>query len=79
MLTFQTVTRPSIERYVPVTRPLHVQVINFQRRTRLWLAHNELFLDLYEEHRTYLMMKRTAPLMSAFEDTIQVRPNLDSS
>lgn len=39
----------------------------FQRRVRLWLAHNELFHQQYEEHRHFLLMQRTQPLFDVIE------------
>jgi len=48
-------------------------IVKFQRRVRLWLAHNELFQSLYEEHRHALLMQRTAPEHHALEAFLDAR------
>ena len=53
------------------------KIVGFQRRVRLWLAHNELFHILYEEHRHALLMERTRGLHEALEaDLVSREPPL---
>ncbi|KAL1510364.1 hypothetical protein AB1Y20_006675 [Prymnesium parvum] len=43
----------------------------FQKRIRLRLAHNEFFLELYEDHRTHLQAMRSQGQFDEFEETLK--------
>ena len=47
-------------------------IIKFQQRVRRWLASNQLFYSLYDEHRQYLLMQRSQieydALLTSLED-----------
>ena len=48
-------------------------IVSFQRRVRLWLSHNDLFLQFYEEHRNFLLVQRTHAAHVAAEAEVQQR------
>ena len=45
----------------------------FQRRARQWMAYNQLFLTLYEEHRRYIHVRFTEEAYTKVEAEVDRR------
>ena len=48
-------------------------LIVFQRRVRLWLANNAMYLGYYEDHRRFLQHEMSNPHFDAIESEIEMR------